>query len=166
MNRTILSLSMLALGVIIGFTMSPFKGANESADDSSSSQGVLKRQLVENHPDALNNMNREISLVASGDASEAAGGSDSENQSGEGSIDPKSPDEVLLEILLAIRNEQKVLREQIAESNRDIDELTFRVDTHSDSFKPLHSINRRPRAIEVAEDAPLIEGEGTLPANP
>ena len=157
MNKTILSLSMLSLGVIIGFLISHFSGAEEQADDEASQQMPLKRQLEASHPDALSDMNREMKLVS------GAGGN-----GGRTNVDmaTKSPDEVLLDVLLAIRNEQKQLKEQIAESNRDIDELTFRVDTHSDSFRPLNTLNQRPRAIEVGEEPSLREEVGTTPPGP
>ena len=157
MNKTILSLSMLSLGVIIGFLISHFSGAEEQADDEASQQMPLKRQLEASHPDALSDMNREMKLVS------AAGGNGGRTN---GDMATKSPDEVLLDVLLAIRNEQKQLKEQIAESNRDIDELTFRVDTHSDSFRPLNTLNQRPRAIEVGEEPSLREEVGTTPPGP
>ena len=166
MNKTILSLSMLMLGVIIGFSISHFKGANEPASNGSARPGDLKRQLVENHSDSLNTMNQEISTVAGSIVDKSGEGSEGEIQQDKSLAEAKSPDEVLLEILVAIRNEQIALREQIAESNRDIDELTFRVDTHSDSFRPLNTLNQRPRAIEVAEDAPSKQVEESLPPNP
>ena len=166
MNKTILSLSMLSLGVIIGFLISHFSGAEEQADDEASQQMPLKRQLEASHPDALSDMNREMKLVsgAGGDGGQTNG--EAEPQTGNGDMATKSPDEVLLDVLLAIRNEQKQLKEQIAESNRDIDELTFRVDTHSDSFRPLNTLNQRPRAIEVGEEPSLREEVGTTPPGP
>ena len=36
-----------------------------------------------------------------------------------------------------LRDEQVQLREQVAETNRDLSHLQFRVDTHSESFRPL-----------------------------
>jgi len=157
MNKTILSLSMLLLDVLIGFLISHFSGAEEQADDEASQQMPLKRQLEASHPDALSDMNREMKLVS------GAGGNGGRTN---GDMATKSPDEVLLDVLLAIRNEQKQLKEQIAESNRDIDELTFRVDTHSDSFRPLNTLNQRPRAIEVGEEPSLREEVGTTPPGP
>ncbi len=78
--------------------------------------------------------------------------------------DARSREEALYELLAAIRSEQKALRRQISESNRDIDELTFRVDTHSDSFKPLRTESSRPRRLEDAvPDQPMDMGTGVLP---
>ena len=71
-----------------------------------------------------------------------------------------------MEILVAIRNEQKALRAQISESNRDIDELTFRVDTHSESFKPLGTLEDRPRVIDQAQEKSDRGKDELLPPKP
>lgn len=160
MNKTTLSLLMLLLGVVIGLAPSYFSNADGQADDALPREVTVKEKLLKKHADTLNTLNRETGAV---NRSEAA---NSDLQDGIGEIESKSPDEVLLEILVNIRNEQKILREQIAESNRDIDELTFRVDTHSDSFRPLNTLNERPRAIEVLEEAPALELDGPLPSAP
>ena len=63
-----------------------------------------------------------------------------------------------------MRDDQRSLRKQISESNRDLDELTFRVDTHSDSFKPLQTEVERPRSLDQMTDQPLnAPGTGLLP---
>ncbi|MBT8037479.1 MAG: hypothetical protein KJO21_08035 [Verrucomicrobiae bacterium] len=54
----------------------------------------------------------------------------------------------LLEILAEMRNEQKRIRQQLAETNRDLAEANFRLDTHSDSFKPLNADVERPRSLD------------------
>ena len=64
----------------------------------------LKRQLEASHPDALSDMNREMKLVS------GAGGNGGRTN---GDMATKAPDEVLLEVLVAIRNEQKQLKEQL-----------------------------------------------------
>lgn len=166
MNKTILSLLMLLLGVIIGFNLGRFQGGDTMAGDGSATEGSVKHQLFKNQPDALNELNRETGKIAVGEANKAKAGSEAEVQGQRGDVQSKSPDEVLLEILMAIRTEQEALRAQIAESNRDIDELTFRVDTHSDSFRPLNTLNQRPRAIEVPEEDPVIEVDNSLPTGP
>ena len=61
-------------------------------------------------------------------------------------------DGALMEILVAIRNEQKNIRQQVSETNRDMDELTFRVDSHSTQFRPLQTKAGRPRALIVNDD--------------
>ncbi|MGB2402177.1 MAG: hypothetical protein ACPIA7_02070 [Akkermansiaceae bacterium] len=166
MNKTTLSLFMLVLGVVIGLAPSYFSNADKLAGDAVPRDATVKEQLLKNHPDALKVLNRETLTVSRIEADRPFEGAKSDLEEDIGELEAKSPDEVLLEILVNIRNEQKILREQIAESNRDIDELTFRVDTHSDSFRPLNTLNERPRAIEVPEDAPALELEGRLPSAP
>ena len=74
--------------------------------------------------------------------------------------DGNAREDVLLEILAAMRDEQKAIRQQLSESNRDIDELTFRVDTHSDSFKPLHSTEvDRPQTLRNRD---ALHGAGAV----
>ncbi|NWK54865.1 hypothetical protein HW115_04545 [Verrucomicrobiaceae bacterium N1E253] len=58
----------------------------------------------------------------------------------------------LVELLKEIRKEQKVMRAQLSETNRDMDELTFRVDSHSTQFRPLQAESGRPRALIVPDD--------------
>ena len=45
--------------------------------------------------------------------------------------------EALLDEIRALRGENRDLRDQMAETNRDVIKLEFRVDTHSESFRPL-----------------------------
>lgn len=73
------------------------------------------------------------------------------------------------EMLAAMRNEQKNLRKQLSETNRDMDELTFRVDSHSTDFRPLRVDSERPRGlITVPADLPAADTSdgGVLPAKP
>lgn len=55
-----------------------------------------------------------------------------------------------------LRNQNRDLRDQMAETNRDLMKLEFRVDTHSESFRPLPVSEER---IETTLD----EGSGVLP---
>lgn len=55
-----------------------------------------------------------------------------------------------------LRNQNRDLRDQMAETNRDLMKLEFRVDTHSESFRPLPVSEER---IETTFD----EGSGVLP---
>ena len=55
-----------------------------------------------------------------------------------------------------LRNQNRDLRDQMAETNRDLMKLEFRVDTHSESFRPLPVSEER---IETTLD----EGAGVLP---
>ena len=161
MNRINLSITMMTIGIIIGITVTHFKHVHEMANEDSSTQGVLKQSLVENHPDALKSLEYDIKRVSSNREGEGVLTDANLKQTNERAKNIQSPDEVLLEILVAIRNEQKVLRAQISESNRDIDELTFRVDTHSESFKPLNTLEDSPRVIDQAEEN-VDPGNGEL----
>lgn len=59
----------------------------------------------------------------------------------------------LMEIFVSIRDEQKNLRSQLSNTNRNMDELTFRVDSHSTQFRPLQTDpGARPRAMVVPDD--------------
>lgn len=58
----------------------------------------------------------------------------------------------LMEILREIRKDQKNIRRQVSETNRDMDELTFRVDSHSTQFRPMKVKSIRPRALILQED--------------
>jgi hypothetical protein len=77
-------------------------------------------------------------------------------------------DSALMEILIAIRNEQKNMRAQLGDTNRNMDELTFRVDTYSTQFRPLQTEIRRPRALVVPDDdySPPVGGGQLLPPKP
>ncbi len=58
-------------------------------------------------------------------------------------------EDVLLDILAEIRKEQKQMYKQMAEQNREVAELTFRVDSHSDSFKPLRMEAESPPVMDL-----------------
>ena len=55
-----------------------------------------------------------------------------------------------------LRNQNRDLRDQVAETNRDLMKLEFRVDTHSESFRPLPVSEDRP-------DTTFDQSEGVLP---
>jgi hypothetical protein len=166
MNRTSLALSVMTLGITIGITVTHFKHVRELTKYGLPSQDVRIENLDDKDPGTLKAAKREALSIAGGGGS---GGEvkplDSNHQS-QKMTSSQPQDEALLEILVAMRAEQKALRKQIAESNRDIDELTFRVDTHSDSFKPLHAIEDRPRAMDRAVDNFDAEASGLLPPKP
>lgn len=64
--------------------------------------------------------------------------------------------EALIEKLARMENQNRDLLDQLAETNRDLMKLEFRVDTHSESFRPL----------PVSEDQPfssLDSNVGVLP---
>jgi hypothetical protein len=71
-----------------------------------------------------------------------------------------APSEEFFQALLAemksLRSENRDLSDQVAETNRDLMKLEFRVDTHSESFRPL-PVN------EIRFDASFNDGPGVLP---
>lgn len=48
-------------------------------------------------------------------------------------------DQRILNLVERMQGDQLNLRDQLAEANRDLMELRFRVDTHSESFRPLRT---------------------------
>lgn len=64
--------------------------------------------------------------------------------------------EALLTEMKQLRTENRDLLDQMAETNRDIMKLEFRVDTHSESFRPL-PVN------EERFDTTFDDGAGVLP---
>lgn len=69
--------------------------------------------------------------------------------------------EAMLDEMRQIKKENLALRDQVAETNRDIMKLEFRVDTHSESFRPLPAAAPEPEP-EVLLPAP-DDGGGLLP---
>lgn len=55
-----------------------------------------------------------------------------------------------------LQNQNRDLLDQVAETNRDLMKLEFRVDTHSEQFRPLP-------VSEDREDTSFEEGPGVLP---
>jgi hypothetical protein len=64
--------------------------------------------------------------------------------------------EALVKEVKTLRNENLNLVDQMAETNRDLMKLEFRVDTHSESFRPLPVNDERP-------DTSFDDGPGVLP---
>ena len=72
-------------------------------------------------------------------------------------------EDALLELLAEMRKEQKMMHKQMAEQNREVAELTFRVDTHSDSFKPMKTDSRLPRSLDRSSpQTPIGDGDSLL----
>lgn len=66
--------------------------------------------------------------------------------------------ETLVAELKNLRQQNQDLHEQIGETNRDMVEMQFRLDTHSESFRPL-KVSEPPAEIGTAHDT----GPGVLP---
>lgn len=68
--------------------------------------------------------------------------------------------EELLSEVRALRNENRNLIDQVAETNRDMMKMEFRLDTHSDSFRPLPTSEERNDTSSFGNDVDL---PGVLP---
>ena len=74
-------------------------------------------------------------------------------------VEPPQQEEfytALLSRLESLQNQNRDLQDQLAETNRDLMKLEFRVDTHSESFRPL-PVN------EISMDSAFDEDLGVLP---
>lgn len=60
--------------------------------------------------------------------------------------------ESLIQEMRNLRNENKALTDQIAETNRDVMKMQFQIDTHSESFRPLPTSERRLDTSYSTED--------------
>lgn len=68
----------------------------------------------------------------------------------------KNSYEAVLKKMETLQNENRDLVDQMAETNRDMMKLEFRVDTHSESFRPLPT-------SEAQSDTSFDDGPGVLP---
>jgi len=68
-------------------------------------------------------------------------------------IASRSGDPDLKRLLAELVDQNRFLRDQVAETNRDLMELQFRVDTHSEQFRPL----------KVSEELTFDDSIGVLP---
>ena len=75
------------------------------------------------------------------------------------SIDKKALDSLIAEIR-RLGKSNETLRDQLAEMNRDLMQLEFRVDTHSESFRPL-PVNEEQ--IANTSEEPVDEEASLLP---
>jgi hypothetical protein len=69
--------------------------------------------------------------------------------------------EGLLAEVRALRNENRNLIDQVAETNRDMMKMEFRLDTHSESFRPLPAAEDRGRGD--ISSTPEDDFPGVLP---
>ncbi|MCF7675731.1 MAG: DivIVA domain-containing protein [Akkermansiaceae bacterium] len=76
----------------------------------------------------------------------------------------------LVDEMKQLKRENSALRNQVAETNRDLMNLEFRVDTHSTQFRPLRVEDRvedRADDSEYLTDPPIFDdGPGVLPPRP
>lgn len=69
--------------------------------------------------------------------------------------------EALLKEVKTLRNDNLNIVDQMAETNRDLMKLEFRVDTHSESFRPLPTSELRQDTS--FQDSGFDDGPGVLP---
>ncbi len=64
----------------------------------------------------------------------------------------------IVSVLRDLKDENKNLKEQVQEANRDLNEMRFQIDTHSASFRPLkvRSESVPTGLLEVPESHPLL----------
>jgi hypothetical protein len=62
-----------------------------------------------------------------------------------------------LESFEQLQRENRDLRDQVAETNRDLLDLQFRVDTHSESFRPLRTAPQEPERLAGPGVLPPLE---------
>lgn len=71
--------------------------------------------------------------------------------------------EALLQELKQLKKDNSAILDQMAEINRDLMELEFRVDTHSESFRPLPTSEDQ---LVPPEPTIIDESQGVLPPPP
>lgn len=94
----------------------------------------------------------------------STGGAGRVEQSHRKRVDGVSPEmgatvEALTEIVSVLRelkDENRNLREQVKEANRDLTEMQFRLDTHSKSFRPLNVVSEPAKPLETVTSHPLL----------
>lgn len=73
----------------------------------------------------------------------------------------------LLAEMKQLKQDNSSLRNQVAETNRDLINLQFRVDTHSSEFRPLRveeNTEDQPEELEILTDPPILDDSpGVLP---
>lgn len=93
---------------------------------------VEKQQLVEVQEVIKRSADQKVALTQALKSNEEALEAAGETVEEPGRVNPD-----LKEILAELVSQNKYLRDQIAETNRDMMELQFRVDSQSDQFRPL-----------------------------
>jgi len=151
-NATLPFIATMALGAIAGIT-----GTHFHQVDKMVKQGVEPAPLIFNTP--VQDTPGILAMTPNPVSPSVAKTMPSFAQKPLISVGQTPREDALLKILAdqtqmlsAMRNEQKHLRKQLSETNRDMDELTFRVDSHSSDFRPLRVDNSRPRGLITVPD--------------
>lgn len=144
MNAINLISSTLALGAMMGISGTHFHQVKTMVENGPMAQIIPSDSPAESTPlDRVKSAPKPVVLAAASLPAPSL-----KNQ--QPTMDQR--DSAYMEILVAIRDEQKNIRQQVSETNRDMDELTFRVDSHSTQFRPLQTKAGRSRALMVNDD--------------
>ena len=154
MNAITLTITTMTLGVMVGITGTHFNHVQSMVDRGVPAQAVPIYQPVDGAPiPELRGM--ELAQPSKTMPTTAP-------MIANASYLPSEQDKYYEAKFQAFEMKQRQLIRQLAEANRDVSELTFRVDSHSDSFKPLQSGSIRPRTLDSAAN-PVDGGMGVLP---
>lgn len=151
MNTLNLISSALALGAMMGISGTHFQQVKAMVANG-------PRIQVEPRIDATDDAEpapprSPVHLVSASTNPEQASDLSLKHPTNGAKLAPGERDSALMEILIAIRKDNENLRKQLSNTNRNMDELTFRVDSHSTQFRPLQTDpNARPRAMVIPDD--------------
>ena len=150
MNAPLFSLTAMALGVMVGIAGTHFQQVQtmvEQADGTQHGAPIDGARIggvpIGGRPDRGFALVKSPGTVATVEIQALSHASNlvTESKNSDQRVDP------LVEILDEMRSEQKRMRQQLAETNRDLAEANFRLDSHSDSFKPLTPDVERPSSL-------------------
>lgn len=167
MNTLNLISSSLALGAMMGISGTHYQQVKAMVEQASQSSAAEPVQMMVPTTESTMPVSTQIPITLA--ASTTTKSSPSKGTlSANPAVTVDQRDSALMEVLLAIRAEQKNIRNQVADTNRNMDELTFRVDSHSTQFRPLRAESQTPRAMIVPDDMlrPLNTGSDLLPPKP
>ena len=169
MKRSFQLIATLALGVSIGAAVTHFEDTkklvffNETRVDDIRPTGSIEqlkqgplRLLAEGGSqkiEADNIAQRELQLQKIIDTLV-------ENKEGDEPTEAISNE--MLVMVSSLREELKIVQKQLAETNRDMAEANFRLDTHSESFKPLKVESDKIYSLDP-DKAPRALNTGLLP---
>lgn len=166
MNNTLPILSTMALGIIAGVTGTHFQHVSTMM-----AKGLQPAPVILNPAQTLPDAVSSGVMLASIDSPVATPPTavSMPVHSNTLTLNEKSSlQETLLVIngsLQKVLKENSHLRKQLSDTNRDMDELTFRVDSQSSEFRPLSTQQDRPRGlITTPANIPEADSQGLLPS--
>lgn len=160
MNATIPFLATMALGVMGGITGTHYKQINKMVEHGALGSSIRASEALPVHDDVPKDtvVKLPVSLAKHDNI-----------QTGShtvASVYENQQQGALLEILAEMRREQKSMRLQMAEMNRDLAEANFRLDATSNDFRPLQIDSDRPRSMGDPMDSKRGSGDLLLPPKP